>query len=262
MKRLLLSLCLVGAAIYLLIPPRAVPVEEAERISDAQTRANHPVVRSWGPTLRSLRRKPQALLAASQEPAAPRQNAAYGPSEEAQDSEQTPGAYNPSTSVIKASALALDNSEQEPVEWARVIFAARVHSEASVSSPTIRFYRPGTELQVVRRENSWLELADPVTQERGWVFQKYLVSIDSPSPVQAAKEATTEPPPVKVASPKSQKPSGSIKLTARVSDDVEVAKSDRRGDRLARRVERRRGLGLFRFGGRKARAAWSIGPAR
>jgi hypothetical protein len=261
MKRLFLSLCLAGAAVYLLTPPRAVPVEEAKRISDAKTQANHPVVRSWGPSLRSLRRKPQAPLAASQEPASPRQNAAYEASEEAQDSEQTPGAYNPSASVIKASAPAPDNSEQEPVEWAMIIFAAKVHGEASVSSPTIRFYRPGTALQLVRRENGWLEVLDPVTQERGWVFQKYLVSIDSPSSVQAAREATTEPPPVKVASPKSQKPSRSSKLAARASDDVEVAKSDRRRDRLARRLDRRRGLFGFRNRNVGA-AAWSIGPAR
>jgi len=260
MKRLLLFLCLAGAAVYLLTPPRAVPLEEAEHISDAQTRANHRVVRSWGSTLRSLRRKPQAPLAVSQEPDSPRQNAAYEPSEETRDSEQTPRAYNPSASVIKASAPAPDNSEQEPVEWAMVIFAAKVHSEALVSSPAIRFYRSGTALQLVRRENGWLEVLDPVTQERGWVFQKYLVSIDSPRSVQAAREATTEPPPVKVASPKSQKPSRSFKLTARASDDVQVAKSDRRRGRLARRLDRRRGL--FGFRNRKARAAWSIGPAR
>ena len=47
-------------------------------------------------------------------------------------------------------------------------------------------YRPGTELQLVRRENGWLELLDPVTQERGWIFEKYLISIGAPSPTQAA----------------------------------------------------------------------------
>jgi hypothetical protein len=247
MRRLLLFLCLVGAAVYWLTPPRTVLVEE--RISDAQAWANRPVVlRSWGPTLKSLRKKPHTSLAASQEPTA-------------QGSEQMPGVYKPSASMIEASAPASDNSEQQPVAWARVIFAARAHSAASVSSPTIRFYQPGTELQVVRRANGWFELANPVTQERGWVFQKYLVSIESRSPVQAVKETATKPPPVQVASPKSQKPSRSIKLTARVADDVEVAKSDRRRDRLARRLDRRRGL--FRFRDRNAGvAAWSLGPMR
>ena len=67
------------------------------------------------------------------------------------------------------------------LEWAKVTLAARVHSEASVSSAIIRFYPPGTVLQVVRRENGGLERLDPATQERGWVFEKYLSSIDGPS---------------------------------------------------------------------------------
>ena len=66
-----------------------------------------------------------------------------------------------------------------PVELAKVILAAQTHSQASVSSPTVRFYRPGTELQVVRREGIWFEVSDPVTQERGWVLAQYLSSIET-----------------------------------------------------------------------------------
>ena len=73
------------------------------------------------------------------------------------------------------------------------MLAAQTHSQASVSSPTVRFYRPGTELQIVRREGIWLEVSDPVTQERGWVLAQYLSSIDSPIPAQVATESTTEP---------------------------------------------------------------------
>ena len=36
-------------------------------------------------------------------------------------------------------------------------------------------------LQVVRREGDWLQVSDPVTQERGWVLEKYLVATDGPS---------------------------------------------------------------------------------
>jgi hypothetical protein len=143
------------------------------------------------------------------------------------------------------------------------MLAARLHSEASVSSPTIRFYRPGTELQVVSRENGWLQLLDPVSQKRGWVFEKYLVSIDGPSPTQTAMESITEPLPAKVTLPKSQKPSRSSKLTVRAGD-AEFAKSDRRRGRWARRDDRRPNLGLFGvFRGREVGpAAWSIGSAR
>lgn len=270
MKRLLLFLCLAGAAVYMLTPPRAVPDGEGEDISAGQTQANHQVVRqlrSWGPTLQALRQEPQAPLANSQQPASPQQNAAYGPRLYTgnQSSERTPsGEYPPAASEDKALASAIEAPEQEPVEWAKVVLAARVHSQASVSSPTVRFYRAGTELQVVRREHGWFQLSDPVTRERGWVFEKYLSSIDGPSPTQAAMESTSEPLPAKVALPKTKKPSRSAKPAVRASDDVVVTKSDRRRrGRWTRRGERRRGLGLFRFRGRKAGpAAWSIGSTR
>jgi hypothetical protein len=268
MKRLLLFLCLAGAAVYVLTPPRAVPDGEVGDISAGQTQANHPAGRqlrsSWGSTLQSLRQEPRAPLANSQEPASTRQNAAYGPrryEEKNQGSERTLGAYDPAASVAKTSAPAIDKLEQEPVEWAKVVLAARAHSEASVSSPIVRFYRPGTEVQVVRWERGWFQLSDPVTQERGWVFEKYLVSIDGPSPMQAAMESTAEPPSPKAALPKAKKQSRSAKPAVRVAD--EVTKRDRRRGRWARRGDRRRGLGLFGFRGRKAApSAWSIGPAR
>jgi hypothetical protein len=195
-------------------------------------------------------------LATSQQPAAPppQQNAAY----EARPFNENPGQNLPNAddqpaAADKASLPGIDGTEQEPVEWAKVIFAARVHSEASVSSPTVAYYRPGTELQVVKRENGWLQLLDPVTQERGWVFEKYLSSIDGPSPTQAAMESTTEnglsePIPSKPVLPSSKKRSRPNKPILRALEDVGVTESDPRSGRWARRGDRRRGIGLFMLG--------------
>jgi hypothetical protein len=58
-----------------------------------------------------------------------------------------------------------------------------MHDQASVSSPTVRFYFPGMDLQVVRREGGWLQVSDPVTEERDWVLEKYLASVDGPVPL-------------------------------------------------------------------------------
>jgi hypothetical protein len=191
-------------------------------------------------------------LATSQQPAEPppQQNAAY----EARPFNENPGQNLPNAddqpaAADKASLPGIDGTEQEPVEWAKVIFAARVHSEASVSSPTVRFYRSGTELQVVRRESGWLQLLDPVTQERGWIFEQYLSSIEGPSPTQAAMEPTNEhgPIPAKPALPSSKKRSPPAVPALRVSEDVVVTESDPRSGGWARRGDRRR-IGPFMFG--------------
>ena len=60
----------------------------------------------------------------------------------------------------------------EPVEWAKVVFAAKAHGDASSSSPTLRFYQPGTALRVVGRQNRWVQITDPTSGERGWVFER------------------------------------------------------------------------------------------
>ena len=241
MKRLLLSLSLAGAAVYTV--NTLIATQDAVAV---QTHPAHPVVRhlrSWGSYLSDLplSQKPQAPLATYQKPAPlpPQQNAG---------ADDRPA----------ASASGIDGSEHEPVEWAKVVLAARVHGEASVSSPTVRYYRPGTELQVVRREDGWVGVSDPVTQERGWVFEKYLSSIDGPSPTQAAMVSTNEsefskPTPAKPALPNSKKRSPPTTPTLRVSeatpvsDDVAVTQSDPRSGRWAGRGDRRRG-GLFMFG--------------
>jgi len=51
-----------------------------------------------------------------------------------------------------------------------VVLAATLRSEGSVSSPTVRIYPPGTELQVIGRVDGWYQVSDPLTQERGWIF--------------------------------------------------------------------------------------------
>lgn len=254
--RALLLLGLVGIALYglLVLTSNVVPDSKVEDTFAGKTQPNHPIdreLRSWGSNLPALANSPQPF------PRDPQQNVAM-------PTERMSGADDqPAVSPGNLAASELDSSKQDHVEWTKVMLAARVHSEASVSSPTIRFYSPGTELQVVSREHGWLQLLDPVTQERGWVFEKYLVSIDGPSPTQTALESTTEPSPAKVASTKSQKPSRSSKLTVRAGD-VEVAKSDWRRGRWARRDDRRRNLGLFGFfrGRDVGPAAWSIGSAR
>lgn len=60
-------------------------------------------------------------------------------------------------------------------QWAEVVLAARAHSAASVSSPTVRHYRVGTRLKVIDRRSGWIKVIDPTTSNQGWIFEKYLM---------------------------------------------------------------------------------------
>jgi hypothetical protein len=60
-------------------------------------------------------------------------------------------------------------------QWAEVVLAARVHSAASVASPTVRHYRVGTRLKVIDRRSGWIKVIDLTTSKQGWIFEKYLM---------------------------------------------------------------------------------------
>jgi hypothetical protein len=239
MSRLLLLLSLIGTAIYafLIYTHDVLTDEKAEKTYAAQPQPKQPVERmsSWDTYLpdRSTNQNPQ--LASSQPSTPPQQS-----DEASQNSKRN--ADQVATSENKATSSESGDTEQRPVELAKVVLAAQTHSQASVSSPTVRFYRPGTELQVVRREGIWLEVSDPITQERGWVLAQYLASIESPTLAQVATESTTEPP--TVISPKSNKRHRSAKHAVH---GVVVANADQWNARWNRRADRRRGFGLFMF---------------
>lgn len=124
-------------------------------------------LRSWGANLQSLRNEPQRSVPASQ-PVADRDN-------------------RPASAAL---AVAASSSEgEEAIGWARVALAARAHGDASVSSPTIHFYRAGAELEIVGRDGAWLKLRDPATKEEGWVFEQYVSLMDRPRATQVVAAA-------------------------------------------------------------------------
>jgi hypothetical protein len=120
-----------------------------------------------------------------------------------------------------------------------------VHGDASVSSPTLRFCQPGTTLQVVNRQNGWVQITDPTSGEGGWVFEQYLVPADGPTATQTAT-LTTASQPAAEPTALAKKRVGASRL--RTSDKFTFAQFDRRWERRAAR----RG-GVFFFG-RFARA--------
>ena len=146
-----LLLSVVGALLYgLLLLTPDVPGRKAEHSLTGH--AEHPddrTMRSWGRNLPSLVIK---------QPPMDRPGVAVG------------------DELFDLTQEKLAQARKAQPETAGVVLAARVHSAPSVSSPTVRFFAPGTELQVIGRENGWVELFDPATQERGWVFESYVWS--------------------------------------------------------------------------------------
>ena len=146
-----------------------------------------------------------------------------------------------------------DGNTYQSAEWAKVVFAAKVHGEASISSPTLRFYQPGTTLLVVSRQNGWVQVTDPASGQGGWVFEQYLAPADGPTVTRTAMETTASNSVAEAmrARPSVKKRVKASRPAARRPDSFASAQLDSRWER---RAERRGGFGLFFFGRRLARA--------
>jgi hypothetical protein len=207
----------------------------------------------------------QGRVTGSQQPPvspALKQQALYQPDGAAGSQTSRPAA---DVGAAPAQAIVEDGAH---VAWVKVIHGAKAHSAASISSPITEFYPPGKELQIIGRESGWIELLDPVTQERGYVFEQYLVAIDGPSPSPAVTQASAEVAPTKAAAAKPQTPRFASKPVQQAVNDVGTVRSEdgaltgKKRDRTARREERRERK-LFRWFGRNPGAeAWTVGSPR
>jgi hypothetical protein len=57
--------------------------------------------------------------------------------------------------------------------WVVVIRGAWMHSGPSVAAPIVGHRSPGTDLHLIGQEQGWYQVSDPATGERGWIYARY-----------------------------------------------------------------------------------------
>jgi hypothetical protein len=184
MKRLLLSLCIVGA-VFSGHPSHLLqtqsPSATAKRVVEAAPLPDHLMLKSTPEPRPWFDRVAVPSLAMTGEDT-PSTSLPPG------DSQSAP---LPTTREGPESAAP---SPPEEANWVVVIRWATVHSGPSVSVPTVRFYSVGTELQLIDHQYGWFEVLDPATSQRGWIYEKYyLQAIRGPGQGVAALQAQANP---------------------------------------------------------------------
>jgi hypothetical protein len=170
MNRVLLSLCLLGAALAtantLLLQRSACPAVDTKMADLSSVRTIAPP-KAHGSTP-SHKATDKTLAVASQD---------------------ITGSLRGNKTTVSDP---LDEVESKPsktgnqiAEWAEVSVAAKVHTEPSVSAPIVRYYHVGTKLRVLERQAEWTKIVDPVTSKHGWIYGKYLVPKNGSSQLQA-----------------------------------------------------------------------------
>jgi SH3 domain-containing protein len=192
MKRLLLSLCLVGAVFpghtRLVLQTAQGPTASADQLVEA--RAVAPVS------------SPAKLTVPEPQQSRGEQTTVRSPAVANQDTESIapPRGDNQPTPLPNAdnssesSVLPVPEVKNEDAIWVVVIRGATVHSGPSVSAPMLRFYSVGTELQLIDYQHGWFQVLDPATSQRGWIYEKYyLQAIRGPGQVITALQEPANP---------------------------------------------------------------------
>jgi SH3 domain-containing protein len=184
MKRLLLSLCLVGVAFSghkpLAIQIVQDPLPSIRQLVEA--RVVSPPVR---PTMPELLPTSGSVQMAARSPAMEDSQSIAPPRGDMQ------GEPLPTGESSEPSATPVPDPEQHEANWVVVIRWATVHSRPSVSAPIVGSYSVGTELQLTDHQQGWFQVLDPATSQRGWIYERYyLQAIRDPGQMVAALQET------------------------------------------------------------------------
>jgi hypothetical protein len=231
MKWFLQYLSLGSAVLYTLLVfiDNRIPDGIADNTVASEAHSNQRRLSAWGPYLPN-RSPGQDRQASTTTQPTHQQNAALAPKPYRQSPRQyfddQPTSDNdrarigrlaslPTGGSFEPSASPVPKGENEEANWVFVIRGATVHSGPSVSAPTVRFYSVGTELQLIDYQQGWFQVLDPVTSQRGWIYEKYYLEAirgpgqqlavqDLPSPTRVALAAPKPTPVSRVKKPRPQ----------------------------------------------------------
>ena len=220
MKWFLQFLSLGSAVLYtlLVVIDNRIPDGIADNTVAREAHSNQHRLSAWGPYL-PHRSPGQDRQASTITQPTHQQNAALAPKpyrlSPRQDFDDQPTTDNDGPRIGKRlaslpipggsfepTASPVPKGENEEANWVFVIRGATVHSGPSVSAPTVRFYSVGTELQLIDYQQGWFQVLDPVTAQRGWIYEKYYLEAIRGPGQQLAVQDLPSPTRVALAAPK------------------------------------------------------------
>jgi hypothetical protein len=87
---------------------------------------------------------------------------------------------NPDTPPRAPKEVGLASPEQT-AEWVLVVSSVNVHPSPNRSSKTLRVANKGTKLRVLARKRGWVQVSDPTSSVKGWVYRRYVKPSEPPA---------------------------------------------------------------------------------
>ena len=66
-------------------------------------------------------------------------------------------------------------------EWVQVVNSVNMRPRPDRSSKTIKVAKQGTKLRVLDRNKSWVQVSDPTTSVKGWVYRRFVKPAEPPA---------------------------------------------------------------------------------
>jgi hypothetical protein len=80
-----------------------------------------------------------------------------------------------------AAAAAAEGEDATNAEVVELTGSVNVRESPSSNAPTVRVMEGGTKLRAISRKGGWVQVTNPLTQETGWVYARYVASAAAPA---------------------------------------------------------------------------------
>ena len=103
-----------------------------------------------------------------------------------------PAANTPAAAAVETEVAEAETEQDPPAgaaetslpagsdAWVAIVSNANVRAAPSSTADTLRVAEKGAKLRVTGRQGNWVQVADPVTSEVGWVYARYIETAQAP----------------------------------------------------------------------------------
>jgi uncharacterized protein YraI len=71
--------------------------------------------------------------------------------------------------------------EAAEAEWVEILRPVDMHAGPKQSSATVKVAEKGLKLRVTARDKNWVQVSDPATSAKGWIYSRFLKPTEPPA---------------------------------------------------------------------------------
>jgi uncharacterized protein YgiM (DUF1202 family) len=74
----------------------------------------------------------------------------------------------------------LGEAVEPPAQWVEIVRVVNMHARAEQLSETVTVVEKGRKMRVTGRDKNWVQVSDPATSSKGWIYARFLKPTEPP----------------------------------------------------------------------------------